>query len=92
MWFGVSVEDGTQRSRIEHLRQAPAGLRFLSIEPLHLVCGCDGCSCTIRISGVPKADVIEPHGLELQCPKCRSVIGRLYFHDYRELDAVLIRQ
>ncbi|HVO01623.1 MAG TPA: phage Gp37/Gp68 family protein [Candidatus Cybelea sp.] len=34
MWFGVSVEDGTKLSRVEHLRTAPAGVRFLSIEPL----------------------------------------------------------
>ncbi len=34
MWFGVSVEDGTKVSRIRHLREAPAGIRFLSIEPL----------------------------------------------------------
>jgi protein gp37 len=34
IWFGVSVEDGTRLSRIRHLREAPAGVRFLSIEPL----------------------------------------------------------
>jgi len=34
MWFGVSIEDGTKTSRIRHLRDAPAGVRFLSIEPL----------------------------------------------------------
>jgi protein gp37 len=34
MWFGVSIEDGTKLSRVEHLRSAPAGIRFLSIEPL----------------------------------------------------------
>ena len=34
MWFGVSVEDGTKASRIRHLRETPAGIRFLSIEPL----------------------------------------------------------
>jgi protein gp37 len=34
MWFGVSIEDGTKASRIRHLREAPAGVRFLSIEPL----------------------------------------------------------
>src|SRR5436309_2983121 len=34
MWFGVSVEDGSRRSRIRHLQEAPAGVRFLSIEPL----------------------------------------------------------
>jgi protein gp37 len=34
MWFGVSIEDGTKKSRIRHLSDAPAGVRFLSIEPL----------------------------------------------------------
>lgn len=34
MWFGVSVEDGTKLSRVKHLQEAPAGIRFLSIEPL----------------------------------------------------------
>lgn len=34
MWFGVSVEDGTKKSRIDHLRDSPAGMRFLSLEPL----------------------------------------------------------
>jgi protein gp37 len=34
VWCGVSVEDAQARSRIEHLRHAPAGGRFLSIEPL----------------------------------------------------------
>jgi protein gp37 len=34
IWCGVSVEDGTQLSRVRHLQQSPAGVRFLSIEPL----------------------------------------------------------
>jgi protein gp37 len=35
IWWGVSVEDRTHGlPRIEHLRQAPAVVRFLSIEPL----------------------------------------------------------
>jgi protein gp37 len=34
MWFGVSVEDGTKASRVRHLQDAPAGVRFLSVEPL----------------------------------------------------------
>jgi protein gp37 len=34
LWFGVSVEDRSKVSRIYHLRQAPAQMRFLSIEPL----------------------------------------------------------
>jgi protein gp37 len=34
IWLGVSVEDGSKASRIRHLRDAPAAVRFLSIEPL----------------------------------------------------------
>lgn len=34
IWFGVSVENGSKLSRVRHLRQAPATIRFLSIEPL----------------------------------------------------------
>jgi len=34
IWLGVSVEDRTALSRIEHLRQANVSVRFLSIEPL----------------------------------------------------------
>lgn len=34
IWFGVSVEDGSRKSRIRHLQQSPAGVRFISIEPL----------------------------------------------------------
>lgn len=34
MWFGVSIEDARRRSRVRHLQDTPAGVRFLSIEPL----------------------------------------------------------
>lgn len=34
VWLGVSVEDGARKSRVEHLRSAPAAVRFLSVEPL----------------------------------------------------------
>src|SRR4029077_21280487 len=35
IWWGVSVEDRAHGlPRVEHLRQAPARVRFLSIEPL----------------------------------------------------------
>lgn len=34
IWLGVSVEDGQNTARIRHLQQAPASVRFLSIEPL----------------------------------------------------------
>ena len=34
VWLGVSVESRDYLSRIDHLRQTPAALRFLSLEPL----------------------------------------------------------
>ena len=34
IWLGVSLEDGTQKSRVEHLNQTNASVRFLSVEPL----------------------------------------------------------
>ena len=34
VWLGVSVEDRTRLSRVDELRETPAALRFLSIEPL----------------------------------------------------------
>lgn len=34
VWCGVSLENAQQLSRVEHLRAAPAAIRFLSIEPL----------------------------------------------------------
>jgi len=34
IWLGVSVEDNKSSTRIAHLREAPASVRFLSIEPL----------------------------------------------------------
>lgn len=34
IWLGVSVEDAKGAARINHLREAPAGVRFLSVEPL----------------------------------------------------------
>jgi protein gp37 len=34
MWLGVSVENSDTFHRIEHLRQIPAAVRFLSCEPL----------------------------------------------------------
>ena len=34
VWLGVSVEDASALVRIEHLRQTPAAVRFVSAEPL----------------------------------------------------------
>src|SRR4051812_35184191 len=34
VWMGVSVENSEYTSRIDHLRNVPAAIRFLSLEPL----------------------------------------------------------
>lgn len=34
VWLGTSVEDGSRKSRIRHMQQMNASIRFLSIEPL----------------------------------------------------------
>lgn len=34
VWIGVSVENSRMRHRISHLREVPASVRFLSLEPL----------------------------------------------------------
>lgn len=34
VWLGVSVEDQQRKSRIDELRETPAAVRFLSVEPL----------------------------------------------------------
>jgi protein gp37 len=34
IWLGVSVEDAAAASRIRHLQQSPANVRFISAEPL----------------------------------------------------------
>ncbi len=34
IWAGVSVEDGTHLDRIDHLRDVPASIKFISFEPL----------------------------------------------------------
>lgn len=46
IWFGVSVEEAVAKSRIDHLRQAPAAVRFLSIEPLIAAVG------TMNLDGI----------------------------------------
>lgn len=34
IWLGVSIEDGGKKSRVRHLQESNASIRFLSIEPL----------------------------------------------------------
>jgi protein gp37 len=34
IWLGTSVEDGSKKSRMRHIKQTNAAVRFLSVEPL----------------------------------------------------------
>lgn len=87
VWWGVSVEDrryGLQR--VEDLRAAPAGLRFLSIEPLLEALG------TIDLSGIdwvivggesgPGARPMEPTWVESLRDQCRSAHVPFFFKQW----------
>ena len=63
IWCGVSVEDSKATSRIQHLRDSPVPIRFLSIEPLLGPVGdvdMDGISWVIVGGG--KRPQMPPHG------------------------------
>ena len=47
VWMGVSVENAGCAPRVDHLREVPAAVRFLSLEPL--------------ISAVPNLDLTDVH-------------------------------
>jgi protein gp37 len=78
VWMGVSVESAEYAWRVEHLRTAPAAVRFLSLEPLL------GPLPSLRLSGIhwvivggesgPKARPMNPDwatGIRDQCEKAQ---------------------
>ena len=62
IWCGVSVEDRRATARIQHLRDSPTSIRFLSIEPLLGPVG------DIDLDGISWVIVGGESG-----PKCRPV-------------------
>jgi protein gp37 len=86
MWFGVSVEDGSKISRIRHIRDAPAGVRFLSIEPLIGPMG------TLELSGIdwvivggesgPGARPMEPAWVLDIRDQCQAVGVAFFFKQW----------
>ena len=67
IWCGVSVEDSRAAARIQHLRDSPISIRFLSIEPLLGPVGdvdMEGVSWVIVVSerAVLNPDVWRSHG------------------------------
>jgi protein gp37 len=86
MWFGVSVEDGSKKSRIRHLQDAPAGVRFLSIEPLIAPVG------TLDLTGIdwvivggesgPGARPLEPAWVREVRDQCRDCKVAFFFKQW----------
>ncbi len=86
MWFGVSIEDGTKISRIKHLRDSPAGVRFLSIEPLISPIG------TLDLSGIdwvivggesgPGARPMHPDWVRSIRDQCRHAEVAFFFKQW----------
>jgi protein gp37 len=86
LWFGVSVEDGTKLSRIRHLHEAPAGIRFLSIEPLIAPVG------TLDLNGIdwvivggesgPKARPMHPDWVRAVRDQCEAAQVAFFFKQW----------
>jgi protein gp37 len=86
IWCGVSVEDGTKLSRVRHLQQAPAGIRFLSIEPLIGPIG------NFDLAGIdwvivggesgPKARPMEPAWVRLIRDQCKAEGVAFFFKQW----------
>lgn len=70
MWLGTSVEDETKRSRIKHLQDTNACVRFLSIEPL---LGPPGQLNLEGIQWVIAGGESGPHARPMQLSWARSV-------------------
>src|SRR3546814_17604448 len=51
VWLGTSIEDAEVVHRLDHLREAPAAIRFISFEPLI------GSVGAVDLSGIPWAIV-----------------------------------
>lgn len=86
IWLGVSVENGAQKSRIAHIQQVNATVRFLSIEPLIGEMG------TLNLSGInwvivggesgPGARPMEPNWVREIRDQCRSAGVAFFFKQW----------
>ena len=86
IWLGVSVENGNQKSRIAHLHQVYAAVRFLSIEPLI------GAMGTLDLSAInwvivggesgPGSRRMEPSWVREIRDQCRSAGVAFFFKQW----------
>jgi protein gp37 len=83
LWMGVSVENATQLSRVDDLREVPAAVRFLSCEPLlGPLPGLDLAGIGWVITGGesgPEARLIDPAWVRAIRDAC-GVEGVPFFH------------
>lgn len=70
IWLGTSVEDEARKSRIQHLRETNAGVRFLSLEPL---IGPVGVVDLYRIDWVIAGGESGPHARPMNIDWAREV-------------------
>jgi protein gp37 len=86
VWMGVSIEDEKVISRIDHLRDVPAIIRFLSIEPLI------GSVGKLDLKGIhwvivggesgPRARKMEPAWVEAIFGQCKSASVPFFFKQW----------
>lgn len=88
IWLGVSVEDRKRKERIDILRDTPAVVRFLSIEPLLEDIG------TLDLTGIhwvivggesgPKARPMHPEWVRSIRDQCRTAGVAFFFKQWGE--------
>ena len=86
VWMGVSVEDSRVRDRIDDLRNVPAHIRFLSIEPLI------GPLEHVNLSDIhwvivggesgPRARAMQPEWVESLYRQCRTAAVPFFFKQW----------
>jgi protein gp37 len=88
VWLGVSVEDQRNKDRIDHLRQTPAAIRFLSLEPLLEDLG------TLNLDGIywvivggesgPGARPMHPDWVRSIRDQCVAAVVPFFFKQFGE--------
>ena len=86
VWMGVTVESADYAYRIDHLRQTPAKVRFLSVEPLL------GPMPKLDLEGIhwiivggesgPKARIMEPEWVRGVLDQCRAAGIPFFFKQW----------
>jgi protein gp37 len=86
VWMGVSVEDARVVNRIGYLQQAPAAVRFLSLEPL--IGPLEG----LRLEGIdwaivggesgPRARPMKPEWVKSILRQCRAASVAFFFKQW----------